>query len=80
MMTVTVMLSAGLRAYAPDYRPAEGLSLELGQGLSAAALAEKIGLPEAEIKIVMINGRRAALDRILADGDRVGFFPAIAGG
>jgi len=79
-MTVTVMLSAGLRDYAPGYRPAEGLSLELEQSLSAAALAEKIGLPEAEIKIVMINGRRAALDRILADGDRVGFFPAIAGG
>ena len=80
MMNVTVMLSATLRAYAPGYRPADGLSVELEQGSSAAALAEKIGLPEAEIKIVMINGRRGALDRILADGDRVGFFPALAGG
>jgi len=79
-MSVTVMLSAGLRAYVPGYRPAEGLSLELEPGSSAAALAEKIGLPEPEIKIVMVNGRRSALDRILADGDRVGFFPAIAGG
>ena len=81
-MTVTVSLSASLRAYVQGYRPAEGLAVELepGRPLSAAVLAGKLGLPLAAIKIVLVNGRRVALDQPLTDGDRVGFFPAMAGG
>ena len=48
--------------------------------ISAGALAEKIGLPLEEIKIIMLNGRHAKLEQTVSDGDRVGYFPAVGGG
>ncbi|HEX9914160.1 MAG TPA: MoaD/ThiS family protein [Candidatus Bathyarchaeia archaeon] len=44
------------------------------------ALLEMIGVPEAEVKNVMVNGRRREHDYTLTDGDRVALFPPIAGG
>lgn len=79
-MPVTVILSTTLRACVPGYTPAEGLSLEWEGPVSAGALAEKIGLPLAEIKIVMLNGRHANLEQTVNDGDRVSYFPAVGGG
>ncbi len=79
-MPITIMLSTTLRACVPDYVPAKGLSLEWGGPVSIGALAEKIGLPMAEIKIVMLNGRHATLEQTVKDGDRVSYFPAVGGG
>jgi len=44
------------------------------------ALLEMIGVPEDEVKNVMVNGRRREHDYALVDGDRVALFPPIAGG
>ena len=44
------------------------------------ALLEMIGVPEDEVKNVMVNGRRREHGYTLADGDRVALFPPIAGG
>ena len=44
------------------------------------ALLEMIGVPEDEVKNVMVNGRRREHDYALTDGDRVALFPPIAGG
>jgi sulfur carrier protein ThiS len=65
---------------APDYRPADGLTVELASPESVQALAERLGLPLDEIKIVVLNGRRVPWSALAADGDRVGFFPALGGG
>ena len=48
--------------------------------VTTGELAEKIGLPLNEIKIVMLNGRHASPDQPVNDGDRVGYFPAVGGG
>lgn len=79
-MAVTVTLSTTLRGRVPGYEPARGLSLEWDGPISTRALAEKIGLPLDEIKIIMLNGRHAALDQAVSDGDRVSYFPAVGGG
>jgi len=79
-MPVTIMLSTTLRASVPGYIPATGLSLDWEEPLSAGALAEKIGLPLQEIKVVMLNGRQANLEQAINDGDRVSYFPAVGGG
>lgn len=79
-VSVLVTLSTTLRAYAPGYDPAAGMAMDLAGATSVRELAEKIGLPVAEIKIIMVNGRHAPLDQALRDGDRVAYFPAVGGG
>lgn len=79
-MAMHVILSTTLRDHVPDYRPAEGLFVDCAPPISAGELARRVGLPLQDIKIVMVNGRRSGLDAPLADGDRVGFFPAVGGG
>lgn len=79
-MNVTVMLSTTLRNYVPEYTPSAGISLNLDGPLTVRELAEKLGLPLPEIKIVMLNGRHATLDHNISDNDRIGYFPAVGGG
>ncbi|MDR1083667.1 MAG: MoaD/ThiS family protein [Deltaproteobacteria bacterium] len=79
-MSVSVRLSTTLRNLVPGYEPAEGLILEIKENLTALELAQKLNLPPADIKIVMLNGRRVTLESVISDGDRVGFFPAVGGG
>ncbi|MDR2141896.1 MAG: MoaD/ThiS family protein [Deltaproteobacteria bacterium] len=79
-MNVSVRLSTTLRRLVPGYKPAEGLEIEIETGSLALDLARRLNLPPEEIKIVMLNGRRVNLETPLAEGDRVGFFPAVGGG
>ncbi len=82
-MTVLVKLSTTLRDHVPRYTPDPGLEVDispLGPEPTAASLATLVGLPTDEIKIVMINGRQAALSSPVRDGDRIAYFPAVGGG
>jgi len=79
-MSVHVNLSTTLRDCVPGYRPVDGLHLDLAEPLNAGELAQKIGLPLSEIKIIMINGRRSEPETLVEDGDRIGYFPAVGGG
>lgn len=38
------------------------------------------GVPDDEIFMVVVNGRRAALDHVLGPGDEVTLIPPVAGG
>ena len=82
-MSVQIKLSTTLRDCVPGYVPETGLFIDLAEGeatLTAGELAQRIGLPLEEIKIVMINSRQSELDSIVRDGDRVAYFPAVGGG
>ena len=79
-MHVKATLSTTLRDMVPGYDPHAGLDLELASGTTAGQLAESIGIPVKEIKIVMINGRSSSLDAALHEGDRVALFPPVGGG
>ena len=79
-MPLLVKLSTTLRGQVPGYDPLTGLDLEFVPGESAQGLIRRLGLDPARIKIIMVNGRSAALDRQLKDGDRVGLFPPVGGG
>lgn len=79
-MKLTVKLSTTLRDYVPGYVPEAGLQVKMPEGSSVAQLAQKVGLPLQEIKIIMVNGRQQTLDELLRDGDRVAYFPAVGGG
>ncbi|MGE4551590.1 MAG: MoaD/ThiS family protein [Desulfovibrionaceae bacterium] len=74
-MHLTVKAFATLSAFAPA-----GGGYEAEPPLSVGDLATRLGIPLDELHLVFVNNVRAELDRALADGDRVGFFPAVGGG
>lgn len=49
-------------------------------GETILALTQRLNIPLEEVKIVFVNGLATDLDRVLADGDRVGIFPPVGGG
>jgi molybdopterin converting factor small subunit len=44
------------------------------------ALAETLGLPLDQVRIITVNGRQVFLDEPLSDGDEVLIFPPAFGG
>jgi len=74
-MAILVKVYATLRKYTDG----EG-TLHLKEAETVKDVLEKLGVPEKEVKNVIVNGRRRGLDYLLADGDRVALFPPIAGG
>jgi hypothetical protein len=46
-----------------------------GSVVTAESVARQLGLENAHIGMVMINGRKATLDSPVAAGDRVALFP-----
>ena len=54
--------------------------IELPSGATIADLLAQLGLPQAEAKVVFVNGRARPLDWPLAPNDEVGIFPPIGGG
>jgi molybdopterin synthase sulfur carrier subunit len=43
-------------------------------------LLKESGIPEHEVAIVIVNGKRGQLDSVLQHGDSVSLFPLIGGG
>jgi molybdopterin converting factor small subunit len=60
-----------------DYRSAT--AYELADGKTVQDLAELAGVDGEKVKIAFVNGRQAAIDTPLADGDRIGLVPAVGG-
>ena len=79
-MKQTVKLSTTLRDHVPGYAPETGLQVEMPEGSTVAQLAQHLGLPLRDIKIVMVNGRQHQVDDPMRDGDRIAYFPAVGGG
>ena len=79
-MKLTVKLSTTLRDYVPDYVSETGLQVEMPEGSTVAQLAQHLGLPPQDIKIVMVNGRQQKVSDLMRDGDRIAYFPAVGGG
>jgi len=74
-MSITVNCFATLAPHAPP-----GGSLESVPGLTVGGLIDSLAIPRDRVKTVFVNGRQAELDSPVSDGDRVGVFPAVAGG
>ena len=79
-MKVHVAVFATLRRYMPDLRLGEAKLLEVAPGCTMAQLRDQLGLPADEVKVVMRNYVQADLHEEIREGDRIVFFPAVAGG
>jgi molybdopterin converting factor small subunit len=80
MTTIELALFAKLSSRYPV--PGSGREprpVDVEDGTTVGAFVERIGL-DGEQRITFVNGRHAADDRTLADGDRLAIFPPIAGG
>jgi len=75
-MHIALKCFATLTSFAPE--GAAHFSLEPGE--TVERLIERLGIPPGEIAVVFVNGIHAPRATVLADGDRVGLFPAIGGG
>jgi len=73
-----------LFAYLSDYQP-DGLggrgsrAFDLPDGTTIADVIVQLGLPD-EPRVVFLNGKHAADETVLSDGDRLAIFPPVAGG
>ncbi len=79
-MKVTARVYATLRRYLPEETAHNPMELELPDGTTVGELLNHLGLPQDAVKVVFVNGRHAEFEQVLADGDRVGIFPPVAGG
>ncbi len=79
-MPLKILLSSTLRKYHSDYDPLKGLEVSFDGKKTIADLCAKISIPLDKIKVVMVNGRSASLDYILAGDERVALFPPVGGG
>jgi molybdopterin converting factor small subunit len=60
-----------------DYK--ESTTYELSEGQTLQDLVDRAGVAGEDVKIAFVNSRRAEMDTVLADNDRVGLAPAVGG-
>jgi molybdopterin converting factor small subunit len=80
MIEVEVRLYATLRKYNPEAGADEPLVLQMPDWARLAGLLARLEVPRDEVKTAFVNNRRRDEDYQLHDGDRVAFFPPVAGG
>lgn len=77
-MIVKVKFFAGLRAFLPPGGNPHAAEFE--DGATVADVFRTFGVPPEKPRIILVNGRHADPDRVLADGDLLAVFPPVAGG
>lgn len=76
-MKIEVHLFATLARYLPA---GSHRFMEVGEGTTVRDLLVELGVPQAEVKLIFLNGVHAGLDTVLEDGGRLGIFPPVGGG
>ena len=79
-MKIEVRVFATLRKYLPELGIGEAKIIEFDEGITFEELLHQLGLPPDEVKIIMRNGLQTDMDKIIEDGDRIAYVPAVGGG
>lgn len=79
-MSLQIFLNATLRRFVPGYDPYQGIALEIVPGTPVSGIISHLGLPAAEVTLIMVNGRRQSADFPLEGHERLSLFPPIGGG
>jgi molybdopterin synthase sulfur carrier subunit len=74
-MKITVKLFASFRT---GRTPVE--ERDYPAGTRVAEIVTELGIPVAELGIIMVNSRHVPLDRELTDGETLALFPLLGGG
>jgi sulfur carrier protein ThiS len=79
-MKIHVELCSSLRRLYPRYDPTKSLPLELPAGSRVSDALGALGITAGEAGVIMINRNCSVTGSLLADGDTLGLFSAVAGG
>jgi molybdopterin converting factor small subunit len=79
-MKLKVQLYAILAKYLPSNAERNSAFIDFPEGASVQDVLKELKIPEAMPKILLVNGRHAEIDKVLAEGDTLSIFPPIAGG
>ena len=80
-MNIELNLYASLARYLPREadKPSNRIR-SVSEGTTIESLLLHLQVPMGRVKLIFLNGIHAHGDEVLKDGDRVGVFPAVAGG
>jgi molybdopterin converting factor small subunit len=56
------------------------MTRKCASGASIADVARELAIPETDLSIIVLNGRRVELQEKLNDGDQLSLFPMVGGG
>lgn len=74
-MKVVVKLFASLRT-----NREKEILMDLKEDSTPKTIMEQIYIPEDDVAIIMINGRRKEIDTVIQENDTISFFPPVGGG
>jgi len=77
---VEVHLTATLRAYLPSGASRDHVLLDFPPGTTVAQVIDSLRIPADLERLTVVNGRDAAPDQALSEGDVLSLFPPLAGG
>lgn len=75
-MHITVKCYATLQRF----QPTEGEEFTLPDGGTVHDVVLALGIAPEDVAVIFVNGLHAAMDKVLAEDDRLGLFPAVGGG
>ncbi len=52
----------------------------IGPDTTVGVIVAALGIVEDDLGVILINGRHAGLDKVLAGGDTLSLFPLVGGG
>ncbi|MDR0842430.1 MAG: MoaD/ThiS family protein [Acidobacteriota bacterium] len=55
-------------------------TLDIGESIDLPQLADRLGLKNGDVGMLLVNGAWAQLDSVIKDGDRVQLYPYMEGG
>jgi sulfur-carrier protein len=79
-MAIQLFLAATLRSFVPGYDPNTGFAVDIPPGATVRDLADQVGVPARDVKLIMVNGIGAKWETVLQGDERVGLFPPVGGG
>ena len=77
-MNVAVKLFGNLRRHLPPGQ--EAIALRLAPGTSIEAAIQRLGVPDGEVGLAVVNGEAVPETSVLRDGDRLELFAPMGGG
>jgi sulfur carrier protein ThiS len=80
LIEIELRVFGELRNYIEKMEIGESRTVRCDDGSTAKDILSRLGIPETEAKIILVNGRAKEVDDKLNDGDRLAIFPAVAGG
>ena len=79
-MKISVKLIATYRDLLPPEAHGNKIEIELPEGFTVSDVMARFDVPQDETSVIVVNGLTVPLSTLLAEGDLVTAFSAIAGG